>query len=502
MGYFIALLFAVGLAALFVFQNMFNQKREEARIRGSHRHDVTEAELEEIMNANQFPVPKFVHWLLLAGMITAGLWALFNDIFFYAESGYQYHVRTIAGEEKAINDVGYNMHLFGRVEPWKKALSVVAEANSLPNVSAALQPSHVTFLDQVDAQVSASARFRLPADEEQFLRMAREYRSQENLLRTTLIPAFQETVRATAALMGADDYFSGSQTQFNLDFQTQLEGGLYLVRRTEVRVQSSSSPQGASNASLGTEQGEYGEDEQVVFKVTKLTDANGVPRRNVQSFSKFGVTIAEARITNVIPNEKFVERMGLKQKAAADRAIAREQRIQEEEQRLLAEAKGQREVAERRADALVDQIDRTTKAETEKQLALTDARREIEKAEIQKNQAQILLDKAEIDAQTKTVAADAEAYEKRVVLEADNALAQKLATLETIHRSWAEAYSKRNVPTNVFGSGGSDLSADSGAQQFMDILTIKAASDLAVDLNIKQGGAAQPAATPAPIPTE
>ena len=54
----------------------------------------------------------------------------------------------------------------------------------------------------------------------------------------------------------------------------------------------------------------------------------------------------------------------------------------------------------------------------------------------------------------------------------------------------------------MFGSGGSDLSADSGAQQFMDILTIKAASDLAVDLNIKQGGAAQPAATPAPTPTE
>ena len=43
--------------------------------------------------------------------------------------------------------------------------------------------------------------------------------------------------------------------------------------------------------------------------------------------------------------------MRLRQQAAADRAIAREQRIQEEEQRLLAIAKGEREVEERQAQA-------------------------------------------------------------------------------------------------------------------------------------------------------
>ena len=53
--------------------------------------------------------------------------------------------------------------------------------------------------------------------------------------------------------------------------------------------------------------------------------------------------------------------MGLRQQAAADRAIAREQRVQEEEQRLLAITRGEREVAERQAAAKVEQIQKTTK---------------------------------------------------------------------------------------------------------------------------------------------
>ena len=61
--------------------------------------------------------------------------------------------------------------------------------------------------------------------------MARLYRTPENLLRTELIPAFQETLGATAALMSAEDYFQGGKTEFNNEFQRQMENGIYIVRR-------------------------------------------------------------------------------------------------------------------------------------------------------------------------------------------------------------------------------------------------------------------------------
>ena len=71
------------------------------------------------------------------------------------------------------------------------------------------------------------------------------------------------------------------------------------------------------------------------------------------------------------------------------------------------------------------QIEQTTNAETEKQLAITSANKLKEQAEIDRERSVILLEKAEIDAEAVKVAADAEACAKAAVLEADNALAQK-----------------------------------------------------------------------------
>lgn len=251
---------------------------------------------------------------------------------------------------------------------------------------------------------------------------------------------------------------------------------------------------GTANASLGTDQQDYGEQFKTVFKVRKILDAAGQPQRKDQSFTKFGITVTSARVTGVDPNEEFKKRMRLRQQAAADRAIAREQRIQEEEQRLLAIAKGEREVAERQAKAKVLQIERTTNAETEKQLTITEARKLKEQAEIDRDRSEVLLEKAEIDAQSVKVAADAEAYAKAAVLEADNALAQKLEAEIAIQQVWADAYAKRNVPQYVFGSGGGESTptgSDQEAQLLQNLLTMEYAKRLEYDRTLATPPAAQ-----------
>ena len=449
----------------------------------------------------QFPVPSATRSILagLAGL--AFCVGIFHNVFFYAEPGYKYHVRTILGTEKAVDSVGYNMHLFGRKNAWKKSMSIVAkyqytgtdedktvgEVQNRQLSSSILGPVNTIFLDQVDSQISATARFMLPSDEESFLKIARQYRSPDNLIRTTLLPAFQETIQATAALMGAEDYFAGKRTEFNMAFEAQLKGGLYLVNRREKVVRA---PQyegkTSANASKDEQEG-FGDDDKVIFVVEKILDKDGVPVRKAQSYTALGITVLESRITDVVPNEKFKERMQLKQKASADRAIAREQRIQEEEQKLLAEATGDRQVAEKKASALVDQIERTTKAETTKQLALTAANQQKEAAEIDRKKSEILLAKAQIDAQAVKVTADADAYKKRVVLKADNALAQKLDAEIAIQKVWAEAFAKRAVPTTVFTSGvggGTSTGSDTDVTRFMQLMTVQAAKSLAYDRGV------------------
>lgn len=442
--------------------------------------------------------PNLIIKSVLGVIIALIVFYVLKNSFFYAEPGYIYHVRTVTGNEAVVTEVGYKFYPFGRYNSWKRAMTVQASQDSTGGViqaekdsgsaSASLPPLSIMFLDQVDANAEATVRFSIPSDEESFLKLAHEYRSPENLLRTALLPAFKETLQANASLMAAEEYYAGGRTEFNSEFENQMSNGIFLVKREEINVRSSRTTPGSANAALGTDQEQYGEDSKTIFVVKKVIGSDGQPKRKSQRFTDFGITVVSALVTDMNPNQKFIERMQLKQKASADRAIAREQRVQEEEQRLLAIARGEREVAERQAQAKVEQIQKTTEAETDKQLAITNAEKLKAQAAITKDTAQINLEKARIEAETQRTLAEAEAYQKKVILEADNALAQKLDAEVQIQRLWADAFARRNVPTNVFGGGqgGAPVGNDAETKAFMQMLTLDAAKRLNYDREINK----------------
>ena len=111
-----------------------------------------------------------------------------------------------------------------------------------------------------------------------------------------------------------------------------------------------------------------------------------------------------------------------------------------------------------------------------------------DQAETDRKRSVILLEKAKIDAEAVKVAADAEAYAEAAVLEADNALAQKLEAEISIQRVWADAYAKRNVPTYVFGAGDGSTSTggDQEAQLLQRLLAMEYAKRLDYDRAIQK----------------
>lgn len=491
----LAVLMAVVLIALAISKTQHTTKIERMKVNGEAQ-SIAPDHLKAMLAAEHFPVPRFVNWgamTLLVGFLGLGM---FNHVFFRAEPGFIYHVRTIAGEERVISGVGYYYHLFGKINDWKREMSVQAavglgamalnaEGESV-NMSAGMPPIKLTMLDQVDALVQATARFQLPTEKELFLKIAHSYRTPENLLRTSLIPQFQETLKATSSLMGAEEYYSGGRTQFQNEFENQMKDGIFVVRRIE-KSTFVAGRKGSANASKGTNQDDYDDGSKTIFVVEKVLDSQGQPIIKTSKSKSLGIIVVEARITDLEPNAEFAARMKLKQKASADRAIAREQRIQEEEQKLLEVAKGQRQIATTQAAALVEQISATTKAETSKQLAITEANKLKESAAINEERASILLAIARIDAEAVVVEAEAEAYKKKVLIEADNALQPKLDAWVKSQQYWASAFAQRNVPVTTFGSGGNGaVGTDSDVTAFMNIMTMKAAQDLNVDLDIKR----------------
>jgi len=379
----------IAIVAISVLKSKHNTKLERMRLKG-REENYSEEKIEEILAAEAFPLPTWVTTgLVVLSILFMGA-GMFHKMFFYAEPGFVYHIRTAFNDERVIftdeDGLGWSYYGFGNIEPWKRGMSIQAANNtgatiadqisSIDNgkgqaVSANLRPQNIVFLDQVDADASAMARFRIPTDDVYFLMLAREYRTAENFLNTALIPAFKETLQATASLMSAEEYFSGSRTEFNTEFQSQLENGIYVVKRREILVDdlTQRNTKGSANATKGSNQDDFGDGKKVIFKVVKLMKDDGItPLRKIQNYVDYHVTVIDARVTEMIPNPKFKKRMEDKQNASADRAIAREKRIQEEEQKLLAEAKGERMVAERQAESLVEQIEKTTNAETTKQL--------------------------------------------------------------------------------------------------------------------------------------
>lgn len=412
----------------------------------------------------------------------------FNSVFVYNEAGYQTHIRTITGEEKVITDAGYATKWFGKATPWKQAqtlqFSIVKEGETGREVDDGVGVDNykVTFLGNVDGVVEASTRVRMPVGE-QFLQIAREYRTPENFLQLAVVPAVKETLQTTASLMSADDFFAGGRSEFGSNFEDQLRNGQYAVKRKEVQKPVPQERQEGDKLVSGA--GADAEQKRTEFVTEKEVDNRGLEVRKPQQFVTFGAQVVEARITNIIPNAQFLARMVKVQSAQADLAVARADRLKEEEAKLLAIARGQREVEQKRQETLREQVEKTTNAETQKLLALTGASQAEESAKIAKRTALELLDKARTDALAKKTTADAEAYALRVVLEADGALDKKLATIEKMTDSIATAIAQAPVSQFSMGGGGSGGRANQ-IEDFMSLMNAQNMKTLSLDMGIKK----------------
>jgi hypothetical protein len=76
---------------------------------------------------------------------------------------------------------------------------------------------------------------------------------------------------------------------------------------------------------------------------------------------------------------------------------------------------------------------------------------------------------------------EGEAARKRLVMQADGALAQKLEAYVAVQTRFAEAFENRKVPQTVFGAANG--STDSDVSAFMQLMTVKAAQDLGLNPN-------------------
>lgn len=217
------------------------------------------------------------------------------------------------------------------------------------------------------------------------------------------------------------------------------------------------------------------------FKETVKRNAKKEEIRKKSPFAVYGITVAQAAIEKVDPEPKFKQMLGKQRDAAAEANIEKQQAKKAEYEKQKIIAVGEKNKAAKRAEMEQIQVEEIISAETAKKKML-----------IQKEESAIALEKARLEAKAKLVSADAEAYERKALMKADNALSVRLNALIEIARVNADAISKwsSGVPQTVIINGeGSKSNRYSSSDQLLNLITAQYASQLGlnpVDLKAKE----------------
>lgn len=429
-------------------------------------------------------IPK---WIKITALVGAVGIPVISGGMKYNDAGYCQHIRTIFGTESVRCSTGWFFAGWGNSNAWPHEITIANTNDARGSGSSISQPYSVRLSDNWRGRITQVTRFQIPQDQAQFLKMARDFRSPERLISSSLRPAVEASLDSVANLYSMEQYYSGGERDsFKTEFSDTIAKGRAKVRQVEVTRQALEVNRAAPNDfTPAQDSSDVGSTEARQLRMEKVTDESGNVIRIPHDFQKYGVTVSSAILQNLDPDDSFEQQQNDRKQAASRRIIAREQRLEQEEQRLLAIQQGETNIAKRQAEAKVEQIQQTTEAETRKKLALIKADQMREEAGIIKETAAVKLETARLDAEAKQVSADAEAYAKRALIEADGALQAKLDAWVAAQKLWSEAAGKINVPQTVIGGGsGVSGSALNTVDSFMQMMMIKSAKNLAVDTSI------------------
>ena len=200
--------------------------------------------------------------------------------------------------------------------------------------------------------------------------------------------------------MDAQDYISGQASDFDRYFKDQLENGMYVL---EEYVANQSKEIIGDSATVRTVVNK--ESKQKRFRI-KYKD--GLPvREKGNSLKAYGLTVVQAVVTEIDWEQTFDKRLQLQKEEVAQTQLEKQQAEREFYRAQKEKARGEAEKAAERARLEKEQIQKTIAAETEAKVAEFNLVKEKKQFEVEK-----------FKAQSKKVAADAEAYQNAKLVNA------------------------------------------------------------------------------------
>ncbi|WP_445455470.1 hypothetical protein [Flavobacterium sp. HNIBRBA15423] len=405
---------------------------------------------------------------LRAGLFGLGLlMLLLSESVIFAKEGHQYYILSPTGARSTIMSPGIKFIVpFSKIQEWEKFIDIKCVAldkkgNYKQDVTGieGIIPNgiNVRFIDKVDANVYASVRFEMPNDDMAFIKLVETYRQPSNLINNTLLPTVSEQLKNVTFMYSAEDYVSGSATDYRMTIEDALKNGGFVVKKVEVR---------------DTIYNEIGVDSLLkkkrgIKEINKFIRnekifVNGIPKRIPHEINVNKIVTAQVIIDDVDLNKAFEDKLKQQRDISAEKIIE----IQKVE---TARAAQQRIVAEGERDKAAERV----KQEKMQVNTLIAIETRVKEEESNRQLAEIAVKTAELEARALLIKEKAQADANRLKVNAGLTPQEKAQIEKETRIGVAHELSNMQVPANMIISGG-----NANGNTTESLLQIKLLNDL------------------------
>jgi len=315
----------------------------------------------------------------------------------------------------------------------------------------------VRFNDGGHGNISGSLRYTLPTDQNKMLDVHRTYHSMEAIDHELVRQVVNKGVYMSGPLMSSRESYAEKRADLINYITDQIIYGVYRTEHDQVK---------AVDPVTGQEK-----TVDVVKPKVNEHSPNGIEREEESPIQKFGMNASNITINSINYDPVVEAQIKQQQEAisAVQQAIVNSKKA--EQDTLTVEQQGKAEAAKAKWAQEVQKATATTAAEQEKAVAVLNA----EKA---KEVAALSLETAKLAAQQTMTTAKADSDAKRLQVQANNNLQERLDAFVDIQKAWAAAYgAQRQVPEIQMGGATSGGGVN---QNLIDMLTAKTARELGV----------------------
>lgn len=407
--------------------------------------------------------------LIVLGVLFVGALVVLFMAFGINNAGHRTVVQYPTGKLYVKFSPGIYPQWFGTAEIYNDVITFDYDKSTADVGSSISQTGiSVRYQDGGTGSVYGKARFTLPSDEVTMLHLHKAFRSNRGVSQKLIKSVTEEGMNLTAGLMSSEEAYAEKRSIYTQWASQQISKGKFQTRLEQISTV----------------------DESTGKKVTKNVPvisygSNGLPVHLDSDLADYGIDVNGFQITDWDFEPKTLQQIATKREAtmAIITAIANAERAKQDA--ITSEEQGKANVMTAKYQKEVVKEQAVVDAQREKEVAVIAAEKNVEVARQQKLEAEQKKLSAVEYKQEQILRGEGDGAYKRLVIEADGALAQKLETYERVMGRFASAIEKQKWVPEVQMGAGAGGDGGSNAMTLIEMMSVKAAKDLALDMSVK-----------------